>query len=106
MNNVLILIFGMALVTYIPRLLPFLIVSKSKLPDGLRQFLTFIPYTALGALIIPGVFNSIPELPLAAIMAILFATIYAWKKGGIIVPVLGSIGVAFAVLYLNNFLGL
>ncbi len=95
MNNYIILILGMAAVTYIPRLAPFLMLSGKELPQSLRRFLSFIPCTALGALIIPGVFSSIPQSPHAAMLGFGFAVIYSWFRGGIIVPVLGSIVVAF-----------
>lgn len=87
--------------TYIPRLFPFVVVYREKMPARLSKFLQFIPCAALGALIIPGVFSSIPEMPQAAIFGIGFAFIYAWYKGGIIVPVLGSILVAYGVLLVN-----
>lgn len=98
MNNVLIVVIGMALVTYIPRLIPFFMVSKDDMPKGLRRFLTYIPYTALGALIIPGAFSATPDMPLASIAGIGFAILYSWIRGGIIVPVLGSIVVTFITL--------
>lgn len=97
-NKMLLLVLGMMLVTYIPRLLPFIIISGQKLPQGIRKFLLFIPPTALGALIIPGVFSAVPGKPLASLVGIGFACIYAWYKGGIIIPVLGSIVAAFFML--------
>ncbi|KAB3526330.1 AzlD domain-containing protein [Alkaliphilus serpentinus] len=104
MNNLLMLITGMMLVTYIPRLLPFIVVTGRRLPEGLRRFLLYIPYTALGALIFPGVFNSIPQMPIAAVLAMVFAGAYAWKKGGIIISVVGAIFVAFCSLYIGSYL--
>jgi len=98
MNKILLMILGMTLVTYIPRLLPFLMVSNEDMPKRLRRFLTLIPYTALGALIIPGVFSATPDMPAASLVGISFAVIYAWFKGGIIVPVIGSIVATFIML--------
>ncbi|MHC1684424.1 MAG: AzlD domain-containing protein [Clostridiaceae bacterium] len=98
MNSVFLLILGMTVVTYIPRLIPFLMISDRKLPKAVDRFLTFIPYTALGALIIPGVFSAIPQKPLASTLGIGFAIIYSWKKGGIIIPILGSIVVSLTLL--------
>lgn len=102
MNNVLILILGMAIVTYIPRLLPFIMVDGKQLSPKLEKFLTFIPYTALGALIFPGVLTAIPEMPLAASAGIAFAFLFAWYKGSVIIPVLGSILVSFLVLLIGS----
>lgn len=101
MNKLWLLIIGMMLVTYIPRLLPFVIISKDKLPVRARRFLQFIPCTALGAMIVPGVFSSIPNKPEIALLGITFALIYSWFKGGILVPVLGSIFVCFLGIMLN-----
>ncbi|MCK5767866.1 MAG: AzlD domain-containing protein [Candidatus Atribacteria bacterium] len=102
MNSQLLLILGMMFVTYIPRLLPFAMVLEKKLPSRLVKFLQFIPYAALGALIIPGVFSAIPEMPKISILGISFSFVYAWFKGGIIIPVLGSVLVVFLMLLMKN----
>ena len=57
------LILGMAVVTYLPRLLPALIPEDFPFPDWLRKWLRGIPYAALGALIFPGVVQVDPEQP-------------------------------------------
>lgn len=51
------LIFGMAAVTFIPRILPAFIVDKIQLNRYLERFLRLIPYTAMAALIFPGVLS-------------------------------------------------
>lgn len=102
MRSQLLLILGMMLVTFIPRLLPFLFVGEKKLPKRLDRFLSFIPYTALGALIIPGVFSATPQMPQASLLGIGFACIYAWLRGGIIIPVIGSVIVTFIMLVLGT----
>lgn len=98
MNNYKLLIIGMMVVTYIPRLIPFVLASKIQLPNKLRRFLRTIPYTALGALIIPGIFTATPEMPIAALAGAVFAFLYGGFKGGIIIPVLGAITTTFLVL--------
>lgn len=98
MNEIKLLIIGMMIVTYLPRLIPFLLASKLQFPHRLRSFLKFIPYATLGALIIPGVFTATPQMPTAAIAGGLFALVYGWYKGGIIVPVLGAVVTTFLVL--------
>jgi branched-subunit amino acid transport protein len=98
MSEVILVIFGMAAVTYGPRLFPFLVLSKRTVPKRLDAFLKCIPAAAIGALIIPGVFNATPALPLAAIAGICFTLLFGLLRGGIIVPVLGSVGVAWLVL--------
>ncbi|WP_026478797.1 AzlD domain-containing protein [Alkaliphilus transvaalensis] len=100
MNNTIILIIGMMVVTYIPRLIPFNVLGKGELPPKLKRFLLFIPYTALGALIIPGVFTAIPDQPIAVLLAVAFAAFFAWVKGEMIIPVLGAIIVVYGYLTL------
>ena len=98
MPNIKLLILVMMVVTYLPRLIPFLFVSKGRLPENLRSFLKYIPYTALGALILPGIFTATPNMPWAAMAGAVFALIYGWFRGGIIIPVMGSIIISFIVL--------
>ncbi|WP_054873829.1 AzlD domain-containing protein [Oxobacter pfennigii] len=97
-NKTTLLILGMTAVTFIPRLLPFIIISSKKLPENIRRFLLYIPYAALGALIIPGVFTATPSKSYAAIVGMVFAALFSWYKGGIIIPVLGSMIITYIVL--------
>lgn len=101
MNKIILIVLGMTFVTYIPRLLPFLIVSSSKLPKKVHRFLKLIPYTALGALIIPGAFTAVPQMPLVGILGVSFAFIYSWLRGGVIVPVFGSVLIVFLILIIR-----
>ena len=98
MDNLLPLILGMAAVTYVPRLLPFLFFSNAQIPRRVDVFLKCIPAAAIGALIIPGVMTATPQLPAAALLGIGFTAVYGLFRGGIIVPVLGSVGVTYLVL--------
>lgn len=87
------LLSGMTAATYIPRLLPFLFNSFDKLPNYVTIFLKYIPWAALGALIIPNAFIS-AEIHVA-IAAIAAAALLSWWKGGILIPVGGAIVAAF-----------
>ena len=53
--SVLLLILGMALVTYIPRALPAIWMERLHFGPRFEKFLNLIPYTAMAALIFPGV---------------------------------------------------
>jgi branched-subunit amino acid transport protein len=98
MKNYFIVIVGMMLVTYIPRLIPLVALSDKKLPAPVKRFLLFIPYTALGALIVPGVVNATPGRPSAALLGIGAGAVCAWLRPGMILPVIVSIAATFAVL--------
>ena len=101
MSKILVLILSMSLVTYIPRVIPFLTISNKSMPKKLKQFLEYVPYTALGALILPGVFYAIPDQPLFGILGVMFAGLYSFKRGGMIVPVIGSILLVYGLLLMS-----
>ena len=56
MNRYILLIVGMSIVTIIPRIFP-LIFHKLELPIILENWIKGVPYAALAALTIPGVFK-------------------------------------------------
>lgn len=47
-------IIGMGLVTYLPRVLPMLLLSGRKLAPWISRWLSFVPATVLAALLAPG----------------------------------------------------
>ncbi len=90
MNAYLLLVVGMGLVTYIPRMIPMVILKEIKLPAYLRRFLQFIPYAALGALIFPGILQSTSHIE-SAIFGGIISVIIALLRLNIIIVVLGGI---------------
>lgn len=98
MSETILIIIGMTAVTYLPRLIPFFMLSGATIPARLDRFLKCIPAAAIGALIIPGVFNATPGIPAAALAGILFTLLFGLLRGGIIIPVLGSVTVAYLVM--------
>lgn len=53
----LLLIIGLSIATYIPRMLPALFMDRIQITKRMRTFLQLIPYTAMAALIFPGILN-------------------------------------------------
>ncbi|OIJ10489.1 branched-chain amino acid transporter [Anaerobacillus alkalilacustris] len=53
--NIFLIIFGMAIVTYIPRVLPLITMNGKEMPPKVKAILQNVPYAALGALIFPGI---------------------------------------------------
>lgn len=51
------IIFGMAVVTYLPRLLPFIFLNQENIHPLFQRILKNVPYAALGALIFPGILS-------------------------------------------------
>lgn len=60
--EIILLILGMAFVTYIPRAIPAAFIDKIRFGKKLEKFLMLIPYTAMTALIVPGIFSSMMEM--------------------------------------------
>lgn len=103
MNNYIPLILGMALVTYIPRFLPLVILSEDMVKPKLRRFLYYIPYTSLSILLIRGIITSSPEMRIPTIMGIAMSAFMAYIKGNLVLSVLSGIFVAFITI---NIIGL
>ena len=53
-HDYLLLLFGMGLVTYLPRMLPMVLLAHRQLPKWSIDWLGFIPVAILSALIAPG----------------------------------------------------
>lgn len=54
-KNYLLMIIGMLLVTYLPRVIPLLILTRMEIPEIIICWLRFIPVAILSALLTPGV---------------------------------------------------
>lgn len=91
MTRLIITVVLMALVTYIPRLIPMLFLNSIKLPAKLEVFLKYIPYAALGALIFPGILDSTGDRLSASIGGVI-SIILAYYRLNVIFVVFGGIG--------------
>jgi branched-subunit amino acid transport protein len=98
MRNYLPLIFGMTMVTFLPRLLPLITLTERPLHPLLKRFLLYIPYTALSALIASGIMQASASMRIATIAGIGAAAVCSWLKGGLILSVVASIATAFLIL--------
>ena len=97
--EVVLIILGMTAVTYIPRALPAVILDKLKFSAKVEKFLKLIPYTAMTALIFPGIFTVDTAHPAIGIVGGLVAILLAWRKVQVIICVLAAIG-ADILLYM------
>ena len=98
-TKIFLLLLGMTAVTYIPRAIPALFVDKLHFSPKMEQFLKLIPYTAMTALIFPGVFTVDTANPAIGIAGGAAAVILAYKKCPVILCVLAAVAVDF-ILYL------
>lgn len=96
--NYLPLILGMALVTYIPRLIPLLALKTKKASQSLTLFLTFIPYTSLSILLIRGILFAEDEMKWPTLIGILASSLIAYLQDNLILAVLSGILAAFVTI--------
>ncbi|WP_296784285.1 AzlD domain-containing protein [Methanobrevibacter sp.] len=80
MDYMAVVILGCAVVTFIPRLIPALFIDKLDFPPKVEKFLNLIPYTALAALICPGVLTVDNQLWYIGLIGAIVAAGLAWKK--------------------------
>lgn len=97
---VIFLILGMSLVTYIPRALPAVVIEHLRFSPKTEKFLRLIPYTAMAALIFPGVITVDATRPEIGIVGGIVAGALAWLKCPVIVCVIAAI-LADVFLYLK-----
>ena len=80
MDYIMLVILGCAIVTFIPRLIPALFIDKLNFSPKVEKFLNLIPYTALAALICPGVLTVDSQLWYIGLIGAVVAAGLAWKK--------------------------
>lgn len=86
------IIFGMAIVTYIPRAIPLTFLEGRELPEVVQNVLRNIPYAVLGALIFPAVFF-IQENIWFGVIGVASAFAIAIAGANVIFVVLGTIAI-------------
>ncbi|WP_134116418.1 AzlD domain-containing protein [Orenia marismortui] len=96
MNKLWLLIIGMAIVTYLPRMLPVVILQNINMPPFFKRTLEFIPVAALSALIFPGILYSTNSIS-SAITGGLISLLLAWLKVDLLVVISGGIGSVLAI---------
>lgn len=98
-NEMLIIILGMGIVTYIPRMLPLVLINGKEIPTKIKFILQNVPYAALGALIFPGILF-IQEDVSFGIIGGMTAFVVAYFTNNLLIVVISSI----SVLTLYSFL--
>ncbi|HHW09989.1 MAG TPA: AzlD domain-containing protein [Firmicutes bacterium] len=102
--NIWLLIAGMTLVTFLPRVLPFLLLTGRQLPPAFSRWLSFIPVALMSALLCAGltagevepqIFGWRQDYLLACLPAVAVAV---WRKS-----ILLTVAVGMAVLWLLRF---
>ncbi len=99
-------ILGMALVTYVPRLLPVWLLSSRSLPPLVIAWLRYVPVAVLAAMLFPAIVIRDSQVDLGLSNLFLWAAfptfLVAWKKRSLF----GSVIVGMIVVAVVRFLGL
>lgn len=104
-NLIFLTILGMALVTYLPRLLPAWFLARRKLPDVVVAWLRYVPAAVLAAMLLPALLLDGPRLNVTPANIYLLAAIptffVAWKTKSLFgAVVVGMLLVAVGRLFL------
>lgn len=97
-KEIMIMIVGMAIVTYIPRMLPFIMFKGKELPSFMQGVLKNVPYATLGALIFPAILFIQEDIWYGLIGAVA-AFVAAFMGANVIIVVIGSISVLTVYSY-------
>ena len=97
-TEIVILVLLMALVTYVPRVLPSFIVGKIRLGKKTEKFLKLIPYTAMAALIFPGIFDAVGDKAYYGLVGGAVAALLAYLKCPVVVCVIAAVAVDYILI--------
>lgn len=86
----------MAIVTYIPRMLPLTLMRRKIQNKFIRSFLYYVPYAVLAAMTVPGILYSTSNM-VSAILGLIAAVFLAYKNKGLLLVALGAVAVVFVV---------
>lgn len=88
----------MALVTYLPRMLPMAIFRREIKSKYIKSFLQYVPYAVLGALTFPDIFYSTATLA-TAICGTIAAIILAYFERSLVIVAMGAIITVYVSSY-------
>ncbi|MGI5959643.1 MAG: AzlD domain-containing protein [Massiliimalia sp.] len=103
LSRVLICILIMALVTYLPRMLPLAIFKRKIENPFIRSFLAYVPYAVLSAMTLPDILYSTSSM-LSAVCGLAAALVLSYFNKGLLTVALGATATVFAVELLMRFL--
>ena len=95
--DVMLMILGMVIVAYIPRVIPVFFAEKIKVGEKFEKFLNLIPYTALTCLVFPGILTTDQDKVYVGLIGGAVAGVLAWFKCPAIICVIAAIATDFLI---------
>ena len=102
-QRILLAIFIMALVTYLPRMLPLAIFKKKIQNKFIRSFLAYVPYAVLAAMTFPEIFSSTSSF-ISALAGTAAAIALAYFNRGLLTVALSATAVVFVTEQILTYL--
>ena len=93
----------MALVTYIPRMIPLTFMRRKITSRFVRSFLYYMPYAVLTAMTLPAILYSTSGMA-SALVGMVVAVILAYRDKGLLIVALGAVAAVFVTERLLLFL--
>jgi branched-subunit amino acid transport protein len=81
--------FLMALVTYLPRMLPIVVFQRKINNRFIKSFLAYVPYAVLAAMTFPEILYATSSI-VSAVAGLLAALVLSYYKRGLLTVALGS----------------
>ncbi|WP_066635416.1 AzlD domain-containing protein [Desulfolucanica intricata] len=101
--KILVLITGMALANYLPRMLPMVLLSKMDVPPLVIRWLSYVPIAVMAALVTPDIFMIEDQLNLTTqnynLLASIPAFLVAAKTKSLIYTLLAGMGSMALITY-------
>lgn len=95
-KRVVICVILMALVTYVPRVVPLTVFRRQIHSRFIRSFLDYTPYAVLGAMTFPDVFTSTGNL-YSALAGTAAALVLSFRRKGLVTVACSAIAVVYLV---------
>ena len=90
MSNVFGYIAVMALVTYLIRMVPLVLLKKEITNTWVKSFLYYVPYVTLAAMTFPAILEATSE-PVYGLLAFIVGVLLAWFNGNLFVVEIGCV---------------
>ena len=94
----------MAVVTYLPRVLPLAIFRKRITNPFVQSFLLYMPFAILAAMVFPEAFSATSSL-ISAAAGVAVALLLAWREKGLLIVALGATAAVFGGEWLMRAMG-
>ena len=95
-HNIYIYIAVMAIVTYLIRMLPIVLLRREIESPFIRSFLYYVPYVTLSVMIFPAILYSTGHIA-SAICGFVVATLLAWFQRSLFVVAISACAAVFIV---------